>query len=377
MNTRQAKWYKTSWGILAILIFWPFIGSYMLIKYLIKSNIGGDTAVNQLTESNDSPRFSVTMTDDDERELARGMPYLPQNSKYDSSIKQHLSKLVVFYKERAAQFVSNENVAGRLAKELYPKANENTCPYCGVVHDYSASRARKCGDCGNKMIVRQGVFLEEKQAVDLDKKVSDYYEKSYLADSLKSLVESIQSYAKSGNYGDAYLHIAEAYQTCAIIYNQKYDGGYTNWDYSWGILNREALEVAGSFGVTAKDIIGNGYSDVIFARGKHCMRELKYTETQQARKKYAKIAISMFYSFLIDLRAVGLKGWNEEEAVKNIHIALQLGEINNTELKEIQAEVDKHTTTKPNSTTIKSVLKEVDDFVFLDNDESRLKQLIH
>jgi len=58
-----------------------------------------------------------------------------------------------------------------LVKEGNPEATDHKCPYCSVVHEFKASRARKCPDCSKKMIVRQGLFITEDQAKKLEKKI--------------------------------------------------------------------------------------------------------------------------------------------------------------------------------------------------------------
>ncbi|MGE5327731.1 MAG: hypothetical protein ACM3KH_00170 [Thiobacillus sp.] len=321
---------------------------------------------------------SISDTNDDGREYAYGMRSMPENKKYTSSIREHVNKLATFYGEHAAKYTfEGDNPTLNIVHKLFPNADAHTCPYCGVIHEFTAARARKCPDCGKQMVVRQGVFLTEDQVAKLDKEVTDYYDKAGLASELKNRIEQTQSYVSSGNYGRAFLAIAEGYQDCASIHNQRYDGGYSAWDYSWGILNREALEIAATGASNPTDLIGNGYSDVLFARGKHCLKELKYAEKQTAMNKYGKMAMEMFYSYLLALESVGLTDWQQESAIKNIHLAKILGNVKADDIKEIQARAIEHASPKPSKDVCSKVIKDVQDYVFLESDPNRLRQYIY
>jgi len=324
-------------------------------------------------------RFSVSVTGGNGKEYAIGMRPLPQNEKYISSIKQHVGKLATFYKEHAADYTydGDANPVTKLVSDLYPKADAHTCPYCGVIHDFTATRARKCPDCGKQMIVRQGVFLTEDEVSKLDQKISDYYDKAGLATQLKNCIESIQSYASGGNYGKAFIAIAEGYQDCAAIYNQRYEGGYGAWDFSWRILNSEALEVAGIGISNNKDLISNGYNEVLFARGMHGLREVKYDQTATAMNKHAKLAIAMFYNYLVALDTVGLTDWQYDSAVKNIHIAKILGKVSEDDIKDIQSRTFTHASPKTTEAVFNKTIQTVEEYVFLESDPTRLRQLIY
>lgn len=326
-----------------------------------------------------APSITVTFTNDEGRQYVGGFGRMPHIDKYETSIKNHLTFIANFYKEHASEysFDDNSNPIVKLVHDLYPIADAHTCPYCGVIHDFTASRARKCPDCGKQMIVRQGVFLKEEQVAKLDEAISKFYDKSGLINQLKNIVSQIQSYTSDQNYGKAFLSIAEGYQYCAAIFNKHYEGGFGAWDYSWKVLNGEALEITSIGTSSVQDSINNGYAEVIFARGMHCLRELKYSETTTAMNKYAKMAVGMFYSYLLTLDAVGLIDWQQESATKNIWIAQTLGKLSAGDIKDLQARALTQTSPKPSNEIYNGTIRKVEEYVFLENDPVRIKQYIY
>ncbi len=324
------------------------------------------------------PSITVTFTNDDGKQYINGMQRMAHSDKYETLLKNHLAFLADFYRQQAPKYEikSNDNPIIKLIRDEYPAADAHTCPYCGVIHDFSASRARKCPDCGSQMIVRQGVFLSEEQVAKLDIEITDFYDKTGQISQVKSSVEQVQTYLSEGNYGRAFLAAAQGYQACAIIYNKSYEGGYRAWDYSWRAL-AEASETA-AMGVSNQvDLIANGYTDVVFAQGMHCLKEMKYAQSPSTINKYAKMAILMFYRYLIALKSVGLTDWNQESAIKNIHIAKLLGHVNENDINDAQTRALEQASVKPSQESFNSILKEVEEYVFLDTDPERLKQFIY
>lgn len=55
-----------------------------------------------------------------------------------------------------------------VVRRLFPKNTAHSCPYCAVIHEFEAKRARKCPDCGNTMRVRGGVFISDNQLARMD-----------------------------------------------------------------------------------------------------------------------------------------------------------------------------------------------------------------
>lgn len=323
--------------------------------------------------------FTISVTDDEGTEYVDGFGPMSPNQKYKTSIKEKLQFLVNFYREHASKynFDDSRNFVDGLITTMYPAADAHTCPYCGVIHDFTAVRARKCPDCGEQMVVRQGKFLRKEQVEKLEAEISEFYEKSGLINQLKNVIEQVQYYANDDNYGRAFLEIAKGYQYCAAMFNKKYEGGFSAWDYSWRTLNGEAFEIAGSFATNPTTMVGNGYSDVVLARGQHCMQELKYAETDSARNKYAKIAIGEFIGYLSMLDTVGLTDWNQDEALKSIHIAKNLGRVSSDDFEDIKARLFEKASPKPKAETFAGTIAKVEDYIFLETDTARLRQLIY
>lgn len=325
------------------------------------------------------PTISFSVTNEDGVEYVTGFQSMNPNVKFKSAIRSKLSFLVNFYKEHGSEFTFDDsaNFVDSLIRKMFPSADAHTCPYCGVIHEFTAVRARKCPDCGNQMVVRQGRFLSKPQVEKLEAAITRYYDKSGLANQLRHNIEQIQYYANDDNYGRAFLEVAQAFQACAAIMNKKYEGGYSAWDYSWQVLNGDALEVAGINATDARSMVGNGYSDIIYARGKHCLQELKFAETDAARNKYSKIAIEQFLSYLSMLDTVGLTDWNQEDAIKNIHIAKTFGRVSDKDFQEIVTRVLENSSPKTTPQLLQNTIDKVNDFIFLDTDPDRLRQLIY
>src|SRR5437764_940983 len=67
------------------------------------------------------------------------------------------------------KYKSNEQInVLALVKKVNFESTSHKCPYCGVIHEFTASRARKCPACANKMVVRQEQFITEDQAKEVD-----------------------------------------------------------------------------------------------------------------------------------------------------------------------------------------------------------------
>lgn len=85
------------------------------------------------------------------------------------------------------------------------------------------------------------------------------------------------------------------------------------------------------------DVRVNGYTDILFARGMHCMRELKIAAKDKAKSKYAMLAIGYFFDYLSELYANGLEDWHINDAFKLIHVAMSLGNLSERDLDSIEA----------------------------------------
>lgn len=113
-----------------------------------------------------------------------------KNADVERKIGEHVRKILEFYREYSKVCADNPHIKRVLIKKISPNAQQSTCPYCGVVHPFKASRARQCPDCHEKMVVRDGVYLKEKETEKLQKLETAFYEKT---SGLSKLANSIQN----------------------------------------------------------------------------------------------------------------------------------------------------------------------------------------
>lgn len=302
-------------------------------------------------------------------------------AKYNQQLSDDLNKIVGFYKKYGGEY-ANENISiEAFVEHVAPKSDSHTCPYCGVVHDFTASRARKCPDCGKKMTVRAGRYLTQLQVDEIEIKAKEYYDKSYCVNRIKNHVENIQSSKRSFEYASALVGVAEAYQMMAVIHNISHvnDRGLTFWDYSWQSLqyaSNAAVEM--SIGLPTENWVWNGYLDTLYAKGMHCMRELKNTKADKTKARHAATAIAMFYMYLSEqIKFDPDNRWQQEEAIKMVYVAKLLGKLDDKDLDAIKNRVMENAVKNNMTTETKRALKEVSEYVFLETDKEKVQYLIY
>ncbi|TAH33849.1 hypothetical protein EYC58_00190 [Candidatus Saccharibacteria bacterium] len=320
--------------------------------------------------------FDVTVTVDG-KNYVNGFGSQPKNADFEARIKRHNDILIPFYNAQTKEYAYGEDITERLLKQISPMANSNTCPYCGVVHPFTASRARKCPACSEKMVVRKGKFYTEKDIEKLDSISSDYYEKTQQVERLKSVLQTIQDNKLNNNYGRCFLYISEAYDCCAVVRNQSFEGGFTFWDYGWGVLNKDALDAVAVTARSQSDLIMNGYSDILYARGMHLMRELKNNTSDKSKTKFAKIATNLFIEYLFELARNQISDWHEEEAPKMIQVALKLGSLDPTWINESAEAILKQKNMQSPDRFMAATVSKVQDFTIIENEPDQLKWMIY
>lgn len=330
----------------------------------------------QSNSAKSSPNINISVTVDG-KSYVNGMSSQPKNPNFEARIRSHNEKLMLFYNEQSKVYAYGQDVTDRLIKQISPNANANTCPYCGVIHPFNATRARKCPACGNKMIVRSGTYLKEQDIKNLESLSQEYYDKAQNVERLKSVLQNVQDNKLSCNYGRCFLYIAEAYDCCAVIHNQSYESGFTNWDYAWGVLNKDALDTVAAVSRSQQDVINNGYGDIAFARGMHLLRELKHSTSDKSRARYAKIAISIFLEYLYDLAKSQLSDWHEEETPKLVQVALKLGKVNPSWIDEAAAHIVERSNSAADRKYMDEVVATIKDYALVESDPERLKWLIY
>lgn len=303
-----------------------------------------------------------------------------KNVKIEEEMTSSIKKLAEFYRTIGVKFDDRDVNQETFIKKVAPKSDKHTCPYCGVVHDFSASRARKCPDCKENMIVRSGRYLSQDQVDKMERIQHAYYDKSHWVDRLKSSIENAQREQKEHDYTRGLIAIAEGFQSCAIIHNVAHadDRNFTFWDYSWQSLQGATqASVENSSNDSLENLVWNGYLDAIYAKGEQCMRELKYAEGVKAKKRHASIAISMFYNFLTE--TVWLRdddNWRREDAIKMIYIAKALGNLDNSEFSDLKEHAISSSKQKSKISAARRAVKEVEDYIFLETNPEKLIWMI-
>lgn len=304
-----------------------------------------------------------------------------QAPKYDKEIGEYIRKLATFYRKYGGKYANNNISQDVFINKVAPSSNSHTCPHCGVIHEFTASRARKCPDCGEKMIVRSGRYLTQKQVDSIEKLARSYYDKSYWADRLKTYIESAQSYQKDFDYAKALIAIAEGFQACAIIHNKTHpeDRGFSFWDYSWKVLQEATMAATQMSNGKSNDIwVWNGYLDSLYSKGEHCMRELKYTESIKSKGHYAAIATNAYYMFLAEsIKFNDKANWRREDAIKMIYVARELAGFDEGDIEKMNNIAIDSSKKHDMKTQIREAINEVDTYVFLETDHDRLMWMIH
>jgi hypothetical protein len=129
-----------------------------------------------------------------------------------------------------------------LVKQVNPTATPSRCPYCGAVHPFTASRARKCPACSRRMVVRQGHFLTEDQARQMQDLVQEAYRKQSLLTRIGVELESAQNNSVEKRKVEYLGSLANAFRFTAQIENRKDERGYSFWDKAWGYYNQARVE---------------------------------------------------------------------------------------------------------------------------------------
>jgi len=128
-------------------------------------------------------------------------------------------------------------------KKINAEADPHKCPYCNTRFEFTASRARKCPNCGEKMVVRQGLFLTEKQATEVEDLWQQHYSRQELLTRLGDALQSAQNNKIQKQVMNYYRQLAEAFRYAAQIENAKDEKGFSFWDKAWGHYNH-ARELA-------------------------------------------------------------------------------------------------------------------------------------
>ncbi len=349
---------------LLILAFWPIALAYYLIKWSMKHS--------QSTVKSEKLQLSTDVYSDTNESLPKAKQH-----EIEVKISQHIAKLVKFYKEHGQSLLNQDVDQMKVVKKLIPHADAHTCPYCGVIHPFSATRARKCPECQKKMVVRSGLYIKEQDIEKVEKLQSAVFEQSSYAHKLKDQIQYIQDSKIQKRYIECMLSIAKAYQYCAIIKNITHERGFTFWDFSWRELN-VATSLAVETSNSPQDFAWNGYLNISYEQAMHAMRQMKFNEKVQGRHRNAYVAVGMWHNHLIeDLAFNQSQTWRKDEVMRMIHIAIKLGTLTESDIQKINDKSRGFAKTRKVSNEFEIILKEIDSYTLLDDKEQDLLWQIH
>lgn len=153
--------------------------------------------------------------------------------------KDDFKNLLAVYKTLPKQ---DEVDVKKMLAQINPNANEHMCPNCDTVHDFVAVRARKCPACEKKMVVRQGLFITELQAVELEKKIHEFYSFQNSRHRTGAALEMAQDSNIHKDKAEYLNYLAEAFRFMAPVKNLKDPKGFSYWDKAWSYYNQARME---------------------------------------------------------------------------------------------------------------------------------------
>jgi len=217
--------------IFAIAGFWLALLAIVVVVIFLRNK-------NQNFEKNDAPP-AVTVATTEESIFST----FPENEMTHFPIsndeKADFDLLLRIYRENK----DNDNVdVLSLVKQVNPEATPHKCPYCEIIHEFKASRARKCPNCSEKMVVRQGLFVTERQAGKIEELVQKFYETQGGLTRVGYSLEGAQDSMVRKEKVDYLRKMAEGFRYLAPQFDQKNKGGYSFWDRAWSYYNKARME---------------------------------------------------------------------------------------------------------------------------------------
>jgi|GEM_PF-6323477 len=200
------------------------------------------------------------------------------------------------------------------------------------------------------------------------------------ARNLERLRESIRS-AESDKARKAYVrsfhNVAEAYDTLATTATLLRTDASASWEAAWDVLNKETLKVIIAVSQGKQDTLANDYVELLFARGIHCLRILKYAPDEVTRLDASQAALRMFYTYLLVIHKLGINHWQSTDAARNIHIAVALGSLSQAQLQSNLSAVGARSSVQSPNDALQQALRDVQAYELSDQDRQRLPTLIY
>ena len=210
--------------------------------------------------------------------------------------------------------------------EQNPDAKPNQCPYCYEKFDFVASRARKCPKCNNKMVVRQSLFLTEKNVSDIENQVTRFSDKIGAQIMLETVLESAQREKNNNDSASYYKDIATGYAYAARIKNEKSSDGFDYWDISWRYFNQARLETMSNTGTSFSY---TSLPEISFEMTRALKSQYGDDKAKQNRILFQLVmSVAEYFKFDND-------PWISDEIYEIGQKAIQVGEISDVEQEQI------------------------------------------
>ena len=119
------------------------------------------------------------------------------------------------------------------------------------------------------------------------------------------------------------------------------------------------------------------YFDLLFARARHCLREMKCAQKNEKRNQHARQAIDNLYRYLAELASSSEDHWQREDAVRYIHLARMFGLVTDEQMSEIEANILRRCAIKPTQSMVHALVREVHEYIFLETDPEKIRMMIY
>lgn len=242
--------------------------------------------------------------------------YLPLDEKAEADFELLITE---FKKLKAVSFEPDK---ATILKEVNPKAGESTCPYCGVKHPFKASRARKCPDCGEKMVVRSGHYLKEEEAEKFNELTQAHYDSAGCYEQVKSLLKYLQDtkvQMKQGDnfYGLTYflISLGKCFSEASLIVDWRDPQGFSFSDKAWQCFNRARITDVQEYGFNSTS---RKTPEISFEMAEELTRRASMRKTKQSRRSNKLTAINMYLQSIVEAAQLNIELYQLPEIARKV-----------------------------------------------------------
>ncbi len=255
----------------------------------------------------------ITVSIDGNSELPK---YLP----LDKQTEENFDLLMTEFKNLKS--VSFEPDKTSILKQVNSHADESTCPYCGVKHEFKASRARKCPDCGEKMVVRSGHYIKETEAEKFDELIREHYDKASSYEQVKSLLKYLQDTKVQMNQGDNFygltyflISLGKSFSEASPIINWRDPKGFSFSDKAWGCFNRARMTDVQEYGFHSTS---RKTPEISFEMAEELTRRASMRKTKQSRRSNKLTAINMYLQSVVEAAQLNIELYQLPEIARKV-----------------------------------------------------------